>query len=249
MPNQHFTFRNFTLNQSHSAMKAGTDSVLLAAWSDMGKARNILDVGSGTGILALFAAQQNPEARITAIEIDPPTAKDAASNFGNSPYSERIQLLNEDFRLFVQDRVRQGTIFQKYDYIISNPPYFSQAVPSPDMQRRQARHDTTLSYRELMYGMSRLLAPKGKCSLIVPSEYAPAARAEAFAEKLYTCRQATVSAKPSGNGAKRVLLEFAPTLELCRTDSFSIHADDGTYSPRFRELTGHLYAKGYFDSH
>ena len=248
MPKQYFAFRNFTLYQSHAAMKAGTDSVLLGAWSALEKAHRLLDIGSGTGILALFAAQRNPNARITAIEIDPEAAKDAALNFKNSPYSERLELLNEDFRVFFQGIESQSIFLQKYDYILSNPPYFSQALLSPDTQRTQARHDSTLTYRELIQGVARLLTPEGKFSLIIPEEYAPTVRAEAFDERLYTCRQTVVSAKSSGEGTRRVLLEFARTLEICRTDTFSIHETNGAYSTRFRELTRPLYREGYFES-
>lgn len=246
MPKQYFQFRNFTLRQSRSAMKAGTDSLLLAAWSDLGNARKILDVGSGTGILALFAAQRNPHACITAVEIDPEAAEDAAENFANSPYSDRIRLFNEDFTLFAQRAENEISSSEKYDYILSNPPYFSQALPSPDEQRTRARHDTTLTCRGLMQGVARLLAPEGRFALIAPEEYAPAARAEAFAQKLYTCRQTLVSAKPAGSGTRRILLEFGRTLEICRTDYFHIQEADGTYSARFQRLTEPLYREGYF---
>lgn len=228
-------------------MKVGTDSLLLAAWSDLEKAHNILDIGSGTGILALFAAQRNAEARITAVEIDPDAAQDAALNFRNSPYSRRICLYNKDFRAFAQEAQTYEGEIETYDYILSNPPYFAHALPSPDRQRTQARHDSSLSCRELMKGASRLLAPEGKLGLIAPEEYASQARAEAFAEKLYTWRQTTVCAKPDG-GTKRILLEFGRTLEICRTNSFCIQEANGSYSAAFRALTEPLYREGFFDS-
>ena len=245
MPKHSFSFRKFAVHQSRSAMKVGTDSVLLGSWADLKDASSVLDIGTGTGILSLISAQRNPNAPITAIEIDADAAADAQDNFRNSPWEHRFTLLNCDFCTFIKESSAPYPLSCSFEYIISNPPYFSNSLLSPDRKRSMARHTDSLSYRDLMRGASRLLAKNGILGLIVPTDCAADIRSMAFEYGLYTRRQASVCSRPNG-GSERTLLEFSFSLSLCRTEEFTIHTAAGCYSSRFVELTEEIYAEGYF---
>ena len=136
MSNDSFAFKQFEVRQGRSAMKVGTDGVLLGAWFDAGvQAMRILDIGTGTGLIALMAAQRNPLARIDAVEIDPDSSADAADNFCRSAWRERLELHACSFAEFC-GRTASGI----YERIVSNPPYFVDSVRAVDEGRNRARH-------------------------------------------------------------------------------------------------------------
>ena len=154
---QMFTFKHFTIEQELCAMKVGTDGVLLGAWAHGGQ--RILDVGTGTGVVALMMAQRYPDARVTAVDIDEGAVRQARLNSGRSPFSERVTVLHER----VQALGHEG----EYDAVVSNPPFFVDALKAPDQQRSMARHADTLTYGELMTAAWRLLSVDGELSVIV----------------------------------------------------------------------------------
>ena len=156
-----FRFKQFTVFQSECAMKVGTDGVLLGAWADTHNATRILDIGTGTGLLALMLAQRAPHAEITAIEIDPAAVEQAAANAQNSPWGNRIRIIGGDFGKHI--------FKEKFDLIVSNPPYFCNSLKNPDEKRKTARHDDTLTQETLAKGIAEIIAKNGTACVIYPT--------------------------------------------------------------------------------
>lgn len=157
-----FQFKQFSVRHAKSGMKVGTDSVLLGAWADFVARNRILDVGAGTGILALMAAQRNADAMVDAVEIDAVAAEEALQNAENSAWGGRIKIFECDFLRF-----ESGS---KYDYIVSNPPFFDSGERAPDARRAMARHTDTLPFSEFFGRCKSLLSDDGLVGLIAPAE-------------------------------------------------------------------------------
>ena len=151
MANDYFQFKQFTIRQEKCAMKVGTDGVLLGSWADLTHARRLLDIGTGTGLMAIMAAQRNLELIIDAIEIDPAAFEQARENANNSPWRERIHLF--------QGEVQAFTPTYKYDIIICNPPFFINSTKNPELNRTLARHCETLSHEDILQVSDNLLLP------------------------------------------------------------------------------------------
>jgi len=158
-----FCFRHFTVEDDRSTMPVGTDSMLLGAWADPGDACNILDIGTGCGVLALMMAQRSGGS-ITGIDRDRASAEQASSNFTASPWSHRLKSVNAR----VEDWSVSGD--GSWDFIISNPPFFSGSLKSPSARRSLARHGAGLSLRLFPSTAARLLSPVGRFALVLPAE-------------------------------------------------------------------------------
>jgi len=185
MPNDFFRFQQFTVHQSLCAMKVGTDGTLLGSWAAGGD--HILDIGTGTGLIALMMAQRFPEARIDGVDIDSGAVRQARLNVSESPFSQRITVCKADVAVW------DG----RYDAIVCNPPFFVHSLTSPDEQRTVARHAATLTYRQLMTAVSRLLTDDGECSVIVPFDYRSLMEAEASLAGLFKTREWAVKTTPA----------------------------------------------------
>ena len=160
MSNQYFQFRKFTIFQDRCAMKVGTDGTLLGAWARGGK--RILDIGTGTGLVALMMAQRFPEASVLGVDIDADACMQASQNAEASPYANRVSIECCDVRyLCLHERIF-------FDSIVSNPPYFQDSLKNPDLRRSKARHTDTLSYDDLFRVVSGFLSEDGEFSLIIP---------------------------------------------------------------------------------
>ena len=191
-------------------MKVGTDSVLLGAWATGGS--SVLDVGTGTGIIALMMAQRCPQARVTALDIDEGAARQALQNVAQSPFADRIEVLQKSVQEFDganETNRANGTNRSNgtYDAIVSNPPFFIDSLNAPDRQRNIARHAETLTYGQLMQAAWRLLADEGELSLVVPFDYRQRMEDEATFVGFFpsrVCAVRTSARKP----AKRFLLAF-----------------------------------------
>lgn len=194
MSNNYFRFKNFTLFQDRCAMKVGTDGTLLGAWAHGGHA--ILDIGTGTGLIALMMAQRYPDAEVTAVDIDAEAVEQARDNVSRSPFGH-ISVFRADVRQL------EGA----YDCIVCNPPFFDKSLLSPDGRRTLARHTTTLSYRELMQAVSRLLTDEGECSLVIPSDAMKQVENEAIIFGLFKHRFCSVRTLPT-KPPRRCLLSF-----------------------------------------
>ncbi len=235
MANPYFQFKQFTVWHDHCAMKVGTDSVLLGAWTDFSGAANILDIGTGSGILALMAAQKAPNAQIDAIDIDAAAVEQARENFSRSQWKDRITIYHQSLQEFA------NTPTKRYDIIISNPPYFSNALKSPDKQRTTARHNDDLDLKTLFEAANQLLESTGSLNLILPVAQGRQSIDEAARLGLTCIHQTFV--KPTENAVpKRSLLCFSKSLALYHEDEFFIETETRhSFSYDYRQLTQDFY--------
>lgn len=160
MANTSFQFKQFAVEQAHCAMKVNTDGVLLGAWANASEAARILDIGTGTGVIALMMAQQYSAALIDAIDIDAGAAEQAKTNVEGSAWNDRLCVYHsalQDFKLGYN-----------YDFIISNPPYFVNDLKPADARKTVAKHSIDLSYDELLTHVNRLLSDNGTFALVIP---------------------------------------------------------------------------------
>ncbi len=157
-----FRFKQFAVDQTGCAMKINTDGVLLGALVEANQAKTILDIGTGTGVIALMLAQRFTEAQIDAVEIDPMAAQTAGKNFINSPYAERLNIYPVGFEQFFEQNPDK-----KYDLIVSNPPFFINSLKSPEAKRKLAKHTDEDFFKKLIK-ISTHLNPDGVCWLIIP---------------------------------------------------------------------------------
>ncbi len=211
MANEFFKFKQFSVYQSRCAMKVGTDGTLLGAWANAQKADSkgsadnrltekvisVLDIGTGTGLIALMMAQRFPQAHILGIDIDKEACLQSQENVSRSPFSSRITISHSALQN------QQGL----FDAIVSNPPYFEASLECPDEQRTQARHTSSLSYRELMEHTHRLLSENGEFSLIIPAESKQHLEAEASLVGFFKVRECAVKTTPRKQ-PRRYLLAF-----------------------------------------
>jgi tRNA1Val (adenine37-N6)-methyltransferase len=159
-----FRFKQFTVEQDKCAMKVGTDALLLGAWADCSHATRVLDIGTGTGVLALMLAQRAPQAHIDAIEIDAAAAEQATQNVARSPWQSRVTVYEVSLQQFAA-----ANPLPIYDFIVSNPPFFHQSLKTPDPQRAQARHTDSLLHDVLLHNTAQLLLPNGSCCFVLPT--------------------------------------------------------------------------------
>lgn len=219
--------------QDRCPMKVGTDGVLLGAWAHVEPSdRRVLDIGTGTGLLALMLAQRCLGAHVTGIDIGDVTQ--ACENAAASPWASRVAM--------VQCSVQEFSSAEPFDLIISNPPYFVDSLTCPDAGRTTARHATELPFAELYKAVLRLLAPDGRFCLVLPP--AEMDRFLADSHSLYPSRRTEVTSTPN-SGVKRILVEFvrqpqpAPAAERL-TIGTGVHEQ---YTEEYRVLTRDFYLK------
>lgn len=161
-----FRFKEFTIHQDKTAMKVGTDGVLLGAWCTIDKYPDtILDIGSGTGIIALMIAQRSDAMTIDAVEVDENAYEQTVENFEKSDWGDRLYCYNATFQEFANEIVEEE---ESYDLIVSNPPFYTDAFESEDSSRNKARFTSALSFEELLEGVSKILSKNGIFSTIIP---------------------------------------------------------------------------------
>ncbi len=234
MSNTYFTFKQFTVHQDKCAMKVGTDGVLLGAWTPVKKASRILDVGTGTGVIALMLAQRNRQAHIIAIEIEEQAAMQAQNNVECSPWAERIKVVCCNFQEFHPTN--------SFDLIVSNPPYFVNALQGENKQRNLARHTNELSYEALFRNSVRMLARDGVLSIIIPAEIEEYVMETACKHYLYPVSQTQVYTK-FNKPCRRVLLNFSTKIDTCIRNALYIENGHGEYTPEYITLTRDFYLK------
>lgn len=165
MSGKPFHFKQFSVHQDQSAMKVGTDGVLLGAWVAIAdKTDSILDIGTGTGLIALQLAQRSDAAAIDALEIEDKAFEQAVDNFERSPWGDRLFCYHASLREFTRE------IEETYDLIVSNPPFFKGGSSAPDTERTLARQMIELNYEELLSSVSKLLSETGSCAFIIPNQ-------------------------------------------------------------------------------
>lgn len=236
MPNPYFKFKQFTVYHDKCAMKVGIDGVLLGAWANVENCDSMLDIGTGTGLIALMLAQRS-RARVDAIDIDGDAILQAKENVENSPWKDRIHAQ----KISLQELT---TICPKqYDLIVSNPPYFVNSTKTPLENRTAARHTDSLSHEELIQHAKLLLKPTGRLCIILPINEGFQCMEFAATTGLYCNKQVTVYPKPNAV-AKRLLLEFSlfPTLKTSSELTIEV-AERHHYSQDFSTLSKDFYLK------
>ena len=240
-----FKFKQFTVWHDRCAMKVGTDGVLLGAWCPVDSRANssksfkgfkVLDVGTGSGLIALMLAQRLPDAQISAIDIDSGAVEQAKYNFSVSPWADRL-----DCQQTALQEVEGEAI---YDLIISNPPYFQDSLKNPDSQRAIARHTDTLSYEELLRDSVRLLKKEGIIALVLPIEAEQQIIALGQRYGLCPTHITHVYPKP-GKAAKRLLIAFSPSPIAYSLSpiaySLTLESETAPRSEAYIELTKEFY--------
>jgi tRNA1Val (adenine37-N6)-methyltransferase len=233
MPNAYFQFKHFAIHQDRCAMKIGTDGVLLGAWTDVQKAKRVLDIGTGTGLLALMLAQRS-DAYIDAIEIEEEAAHQAAENVKASLWSDRIRVYNISLQQFeVPDHL--------YDLIITNPPYFQHHLKAPGRQRTLARHNKELTFTELINAVGRMLSVQGQLSIVLPSEVFEEFCLLAKGIRLLPGKVTRVLATP-GKPSKRTMAMFSFEAKQQETTELVIEKyGRHKFSEEYTELTKEFY--------
>jgi tRNA1Val (adenine37-N6)-methyltransferase len=228
-----FHFKQFSINQQGVTHPVGTDGVLLGAIADVQDRAEVLDIGTGSGLLALMLAQRNEHAKIDAVELHEESARRARSNFKASPWGDRLSI----FQGKIQDfRAKNG----RYELIVSNPPFFSEQTFAPDETRRLGRHTATLSQHELLDAVLRLLSDSGVFYVILPVLEAQRLCERAVPMGLYWTRKVEIRSLPH-KPVERWVLAFERTPYPFVQGQLLIYEKPGSYSPEYRALTSDFY--------
>lgn len=221
-----FRFKQFTVLQSQCAMKVGTDAVLLGGWTDADQPKTILDIGTGTGVIALMLAQRFPDAGIDAVEVEESAATQAAANFRSSPWADRMQCINTKVQTFQPKHT--------YDLIVCNPPYFSNSLQPESPSRQTARHDDLLKPEELLSSVRRLISVSGAFCLILPAVRAEATKNTACHYGMSCVNRRYVAPTPH-HPPKRCLLKFIASAgeSCCEEPKLVVELKRHHYSDEF----------------
>lgn len=229
-----FRFKQFSVAQGKCAMRVNTDGVLLGAWADTVSAEKILDIGTGTGVIALMMAQKSTSATIDAIDIDETAYQQAKENFADSPWSQRLQA----HHCALQDFAPQ----HKYDLIISNPPYFIDDFKADDLQKNIARHAIALSYEELINGISRLLSDRGEACIVLPTFNLLFFESLASQKNLFTIKLTEVIAV-EGKEPYLVLIKLSQKKIDFSKNAIAIQNSKGEFTDEYKALAKEFYLK------
>lgn len=228
-----FTFKQFIVRDERCGMKVGTDGTLLGAWASHPSPSAILDIGTGSGLVALMLAQRYSEAHITAIDIDADAAKQAAENFQESPWPGRLTSQTVSLQNYVPN--------QLFQLIVSNPPFFVDSLKNPDESRRTARHTDTLSFCTLMERAAEMLAEDGVLAMVLPAEAENAVLEIAARLDLFLLRVTRVCTK-EGKPCKRILISFSRQKNEATSDALCLMGADGApRSEAYQQLTNEFY--------
>ena len=235
--NKYFQFKQFRIEQHFAAMKVNTDGVLLGAWTNIDGLDTVLDVGTGTGLIALMIAQRNQNSFITGIDIDQHAAVEAAENAGKSPWPDRISIQHISFQDFTE--TKSG----KFSLIISNPPFFSNSVKNSNTRLSAARHNHLLPFADIISGTLRMVDEKGRLSIILPVDEADLFIEMAAKNGLFLRRIASVKPFPDKE-PNRSLMEFSFLISETERTVFSVYNETKVnYSQEFIRLARDFYLK------
>lgn len=232
--NNFFQFKQFTIHQDLCAMKVGTDGVLIGAWGAVGETR-MLDIGCGSGLISIMAAQRTTTMKIDAIDIEESAVRQSEINVAACPWSDRITIHHTTIQEFNPQ--------YKYDFIISNPPYFINSLKEGKDARAIARHSNTLPYSDLAKSVERVLTENGIFSVIFPYLEANIFIVEAAKYSLYCIKRVDIKGTAT-RATKRVMLQFARSRKEIINDELII--EDGArhhYTQKYKELTKEFYMK------
>ncbi len=230
-----FRFKQFAVSHANSSMRVGTDAVILGSWVELKNSKKILDIGTGSGIIAMMMAQKNEGAQIKAIDIDENSISEASQNFKQSPWSERLEAECIALQNYGLSHKNQ------FDHIVSNPPFFSKSTPSPEKARHNARHTDTLSAVDFYNYSKLLLSEIGRISLIIPFDSSAYWIKTAERCTLFPSRITNVISYP-GKPLERLLIEFSNEKLIIESSEFCIRKGKGlAYSEDYMQLTQDFY--------
>jgi tRNA1Val (adenine37-N6)-methyltransferase len=228
-----FRFKQFSVDHDQCAHRVGTDAVLVGSWADIGVANRILDIGTGSGVIALMLAQRTAtHVTIDAIEPGDADRQQAETNIARSPWASRIHVY--------PDAVQHYAPGYDYDLIVSNPPFFSSGAGPPARQRHRARHTDALSFTALAHAAIRLLSRKGKLAVVLPVVEGRDFEALVRASGLYTHRRLAVFTRMQ-KPQERWLLEFSREALPLFTDSLVLQTGAQEWTAEYRQLTRDFY--------
>lgn len=237
MANSYFQFKQFKITQDRCAMKVGTDGVLLGAWAPLKESCKVLDIGTGTGLVALMLAQRCSSACIEAIDIDESAVVQARENVADSPWPERVNVCQMDVKNAPQ------TWKETFDCIVSNPPYFVDSLKCPDKSRMVARHTAELDFPALAKSASFLLNEEGMFSVVLPADAYTSFVSSCLREGLHLQRVLWVHTKPD-IPAKRVLMTFVKqAVDETEQEHLTVEVSRHVYSPEYVSLLKDFYLK------
>jgi tRNA1Val (adenine37-N6)-methyltransferase len=229
-----FYFKQFRVEDGRSTMKVGTDAVMLATVAGVENARKIFEIGTGCGVMALILAQRS-QALIDAIEIDEESVIQAGENAMNSPWKDRINVIHSS----LQDYIHQAA--EKYDLVISNPPFFSRSLKSPVTKRNISRHDDSLSFDDLIQGSTELMMPDASLWLILPVNESREFVKNAGDAGLFVHYELKIAHK-KGDRYQRVILQLKTSRpEKIFEQALSIKDEDGSFTQEYIRLTKEFY--------
>lgn len=223
-----FQFKHFKVAQTNTTMKVGTDSMLLGALVKADDPHTILDIGTGTGVIALMLAQRFVGAEIIGLEIDQKACDEAEFNFQKSSWGNRLSSVNED--------VLKANFDQPFDLIVSNPPYYENSLLSENERNSRAKHAAFLPVSALLKKVSTLLTENGKFWVIVPSENSESWIESASVNQLFLNQSVSIFGK-EGQGQKRAVLVFGREQRVSEKSSLTVRNEKGAYTKEYIELT------------
>jgi len=227
-----FHFKQFSVRHDRSGMKVGTDGVLLGAWVNVENQKNILEVGTGSGVIALVLAQRTGlQTHIAAIEPDQSSCQDALENFSASPWKDRVSLH--------RSRLQEFHSTHQFDLVVSNPPYFQDSQKPPDSRRELARHTESLSFTELLEGADRLLSTEGRLAIILPLVEANQFKqlASPRFQVIRVCQFRSRQHKP----IERILFEFARQSPGEKVEELILYVEGDRWTDEYNNLTQPFY--------
>jgi len=230
-----FRFKQFAIAQDRCSMKVGTDGVLLGAWANTDQVNSVLDIGTGTGLIAIMLGQRLPEAPIHAVEIDEIACEQARENAETAPWADRLHMHQES----IQDFTRRWS--ESFDLIVSNPPFFTGGTFSDKQGRSSVRHTVKLPHNDLLNSVRHLLSPNGRFCLILP--LIEGLRFQELAEtyQLYCTRITEVHPK-ADKPVERLLMQFERPKKPCQTDKLIIQKEArNDWREEYVELTKDFY--------
>jgi tRNA1Val (adenine37-N6)-methyltransferase len=227
-----FQFRRFRVDQDNSAMKVGTDALLLGAMVSFSGAQEVLEIGAGTGVISLMLAQRDPNIRITAVEIDGLSAEDCQSNFLHSEWNERLTLIQGDFLT--------TNFEQTFDLIVSNPPFYSDSLQNIDHRKARSRHEAHLPFDKLIDKCAELLSPVGCLWVVIPITAHQRVIELCGERSLFLKTDCSVNGKP-GNPVRSILSFSKKRTDSTKKTVFTIRDTAGNFSTEYKVLTAEFH--------
>jgi tRNA1Val (adenine37-N6)-methyltransferase len=227
-----FQFKQFSIIQANSAMKVGTDAMVLGALVDVNGKLNGLDIGTGTGVLPLMLTQKNKQLHFTGLELDQQSALEATLNFKNASWYERLNCIQADFT--------HHTFSEQFDLIVSNPPYYENGLLSDQDRKMSTKHETRLSLQVLFEKTAKLLMPGGHFWVILPATNADKWKDVAKKMGLYCEKEIVVYGKPQKH--VRTIFSFHKGETTWTQEELIIRNDSNDYTEMYKELTRDFHA-------